>query len=122
MTKSLNTKRWIFTIVHILLNIAPLAVYTILAFVESTAVHQKLALSSTLVVILIMSLISWVNQITFRSKTWVLILGLYMCLQNILTPLIVIGCCQILDEIVVCPLKNYYKEKYKINKEIDKRL
>lgn len=121
MTKRYRTLFWIFTIVSILLNIGPTAAYVITGLIQSTAVTEKVTLSMTLLIVLIMSIISWVNKTTMRSKIWVLIIGLYFCLDNIITPLLIIGITQIIDEWIISPLVNNFKLKLTINKELDKR-
>lgn len=122
MTKKLKTKYLISALLSILLNICPLIVFTIIAFVTNTAIVHKVTLSMTLLLVLIFTLITLVNKTVFRSKLWILLIGLWLCLDNILTPLIVFASCQVVDELIVTPIKNHYKDRYKINKEIDKRL
>ena len=122
MTKNYRIKYWIFLITSILLNVCPLAVYSIKALVEGQLVYQKVALTMTVFVVLIMTVISIINKITLRSRLWLLLIGVYLCIGEILTPLIIIAVCQTVDEIIVHPLKNNYKNKLTISKEIDKRI
>lgn len=121
MTK--KTKLWavLTTIFSILLNIAPIAVYVIIALVNCNLVYQKVALTMTVFVVLIMSIICLVNKATMKSRLWVVLIGLYICLDYILTPLIIIAVCQVLDELIVAPVARHYRQRYKINKEIDLR-
>ena len=122
MTKKLKRKYIIATILSFLLNVCPLLVFTIVAFISGTAIIHKVTLSMTLLIVLIFTAITFFNKTVFRSKLWILLIGLWLCLDNILTPLIVFAACQVIDELIVTPLKNYYKNKYRINKEIDTRL
>lgn len=122
MTKKLKAKYITAALISILLNICPLLVFTIIAFISGTAIVHKVTLSMTLLLVLIFTLITLVNKTVFRSKLWILLIGLWLCLDNILTPLIVFASCQIIDELIVTPIKNHYRDRYKINKEIDKRL
>ena len=122
MTKKLKRKYIIATILSFLLNVCPLLVFTIIAFISGTAIVHKVTLSMTLLIVLIFTAITFFNKTVFRSKLWILLIGLWLCLDNILTPLIVFAACQVIDELIVTPLKNYYKNKYRINKEIDTRL
>jgi hypothetical protein len=39
-----------------------------------------------------------------------------------MTPLIIIAVCQVIDELIVCPVKNSLSNKLTISKELDKRL
>ena len=122
MTKKLKRKYIIATILSFLLNVCPLLVFTIIAFISGTAIVHKVTLSMTLLIVLIFTAVTFINKTVFRSKLWILLIGLWLCLDNILTPLIVFAACQVIDELIVTPLKNYYKNRYRINKEIDTRL
>lgn len=122
MTKTYRFKYWMLFAFSLLLNICPLAVYTIQALLQGQLVYQKVALTMTVFVVLIMTVISIINKITLKSRLWIILIGLYLCLGEILTPLIIIAVCQIADEVIVHPLKGHYKNKLTISKEIDKRL
>lgn len=122
MTKKLKRKYIIATILSFLLNVCPLLVFTIIAFISGTAIVHKVTLSMTLLIVLIFTAVTFINKTVFRSKLWILLIGLWLCLDNILTPLIVFASCQVIDELIVTPIKNHYKNRYKINKEIDTRL
>lgn len=121
MTKKLKTKYIIATILSFLLNVCPLLVFTIIAFISGTAIVHKVTLSMTLLIVFIFTAITFFNKTVFRSKLWILLIGLWLCLDNILTPLIVFATCQVIDELIVTPTKNHYKNRYRINKEIDTR-
>ena len=122
MTKKLKRKYIAATILSFLLNVCPLLVFTIIAFISGTAIVHKVTLSMTLLIVLIFTAVTFINKTVFRSKLWILLIGLWLCLDNILTPLIVFAACQVIDELIVTPLKNYYKNRYRINKEMDTRL
>ena len=110
-----------FAILSVLLNVGPLMGYGIKAACEADLVTQKVALVTTVFVVLILSAIAWLNKTTMRSRVWVILLGLYFCLDYMLTPLIIIACTQILDEWFINPAAKSFKNKLIINKEMDKR-
>lgn len=122
-TRTRNFRRTyiIFGIISLLLNICPLAVYTIKAACESNLVREKVTLTMTVFIVLILTIVSLINKVTLRSRLWIVLLGIYVCLDNILTPLILIACCQVLDELIIRPLVKSSKNKLVINKQIDKR-
>lgn len=122
MTKTYRAWFWVLLAVSVILNVGPLATYTIIAFVSATAVTQKVTLTMFLLVVLILSVISWVNKITLRSRLWILLVGIYIALDYILLPVIIIACCQVVDEVIVCPFKNMCARRLEINKMMDKRL
>lgn len=112
---------WLFFAASLLLNVAPLAVYTVGALCSATLVYEKVALCMTVFVVLIMTVVAMINKVTLKSRLWIILIGIYICLGEILTPLIIIACCQITDEIIIHPLKASFRNKYTINKELDLR-
>ena len=122
MTQKYRKFFWLFVILSFVLNIAPLAYYGITAFIGTELVIEKVTLSATVFAVVIMSIVAWSNKIVLRSRIWILMIGLYICLDNIIVPLAVIAICQCADELIVCPLKKLFGRKLLINKEIDKRL
>lgn len=122
MTKRYRIIAFLLLITTILLNVGPLAVYSIIGLIEANLVVEKVALSCTIFVVLILSAVAWVNKTTMRSRVWVIILGLYFCLDYFIVPLLIIAITQVLDEWIVSPARKHYKNKYIINKEFDKRM
>lgn len=122
MTKKYRTLYWLFFMLSIFCNIGPLAYYTIDAAINSDLTYEKLALSVTVLIVLIMSLVCLINKVVLRSRLWIMLIGLYICLDFMLTPLMVIAACQVADEILITPLKNNFREKLIINKQFDKRM
>lgn len=122
MTKKYRLLTWIFGIFTFLCNVGPLAVYAIQGLCTADLIVEKVSLTCTIFVVVLLSVIAWVNKTTMRSRVWVVMLGLYFSLDHFITPLIIIAVTQILDEWIINPLYKYFKNKYRINKEIDKRL
>lgn len=122
MTQKYRFLYWLFFTLSLFCNIGPLAYYTVSAAVNSDLTYEKLALSVTVLIVLIMSIVCLINKVVLRSRIWILLIGLYVCLDFMLTPLMVIAVCQILDEILLTPLKNNFREKLVINKQFDKRM
>ena len=81
----------------------------------------KEALGITIVVSAIFFFANLILKYHIRSTVWILLIGIYIALKDITTLLIIISVCTVLDEFLVTPLYKHYKERYKINKEIDKR-
>lgn len=112
----------IFLIFSTLLTLAPVTVYTIKALIESNLIHEKVSLVLTVFISLILTCVTIVNKQAMRSRLWIMLIGLYICLDYIMGPLIIIAVCQVVDELIVCPAKKGFKEKYCINKQIDRRV
>lgn len=113
---------WIAAFLSLLLNVGPLVVYSVGALCSAELITEKVALCMTVFVVLIMTVISMVNKVAMKSRLWIVLIGIYICLGDILTPLIVIASCQIADELIVAPLKGRFRNKYTINKELDLRI
>lgn len=121
MTKKYHRIWLVFAILSLLLNVGPLAAYSIIALAGASLVIEKVTLSMTVLVVLIMTAIAFLNKTTMKSRVFVIIIGLYLCLDHFITPLLVISACQIVDEWIASPISKHYKNKFNINKEIDKR-
>ena len=122
MTEKYKRLALLWTCLSVLLLVGPFTYYTITALVGAALVSQKVALCSTLLIVGIMTVIAAANKTVMRSRLWILLIGLYVCLNNILTPLLIIAVCQVLDELVVAPLAKHYRNKLTISKTLDERL
>ena len=126
MRKTRTTKRdqllWlIFSFLSIIAFIGPACFFITEAFITTAIVTEKIVLMTSVIVVLIMTLIVFVNKVAMRSRIWILLIAMYICLDNFIFPLFLIGGCQIVDEIILTPLKKHFKNLYTINKEIDRR-
>lgn len=121
-TKKFSKLSTLFMVLSVLFNVAPLSYYVIDALINSTLVVDKVKLCCTVMIVIILSAIAWINKTSMKSRVWVIMIGLWFCLDNFLAPLLIIGITQILDEWIASPLYKHYKQKYIINKEIDKRI
>lgn len=113
---------WSLFVTAILLQLGPFVTYGVIGYIQSDLVTEKIGLSLTVMIVLILTIVAFVNKVALRSRLWILLLGLYFTLDYILTPLIIVACCQIVDELIVTPLKKHFKTKLTISKEIDKRV
>ena len=109
-----------FKILSWSVTILPLVVYFVIAFSKAEIVH-KLAIGSMLTIVLILTVINIIGKLQLRSPLFLLLIGIYVGLGQILTPLVITTCGVVLDEFILTPLYKKYKQLYIINKEIDKR-
>lgn len=122
MTKKYRSTYLALVIISVILNLFPVAFYVAKAFIESSATYQKVALSSTIFISLILTCVSLLTKVNIRSVIWILFIGLYVCLDSIINMIMFIAIFQVTDELVITPLKKMVKNKWIINKELDKRL
>lgn len=121
MTKKYRSTYIALVILSVILNLFPIAFYVVKAFIESSATYQKVALSSTIFISLILTCISLLTKVNIRSVIWILFVGLYICLDSIINMIMFIAIFQVTDELIISPLKKMVKNKWIINKELDKR-
>lgn len=119
-TKTQKNKYIIFKVLSIILTVLPLVIFLVIAFVNGEP-HQKLTLGCMTTLAAILTGMNIMFKYEFRSSIWLLLLGIYVCLDNITPLLIVLAVCTIVDEMIITPLYKKYKGLYTINKEIDKR-
>ena len=125
MSKSDITKKYqhlaiLFHSLSLLVLVAPLAYYTIAGFVNGE-VTEKLTIGMTFIIACILLVVNVIFKYHIRSTIWILVLGIYFCIDNILPLLMMVAIGTILDEFILSPLHKLYSNKATINKEIDKR-
>lgn len=120
-TKKYQKYYWLLLATSWLLTLGPLLGYGFYAFIVAEPV-QKIAMGSMFFAAVALTGISIVCKLHLRSTLFILLLGVYIALREITILLVIVAVCTILDELIVTPLKNKYKSKLNINKEIDKRI
>lgn len=127
-TKKLKTKVGWLTALSIVLLFGPLAFYLGLAAYDMAVAGTTVAtvakvsiFSSSVIIFGILTLIAAVRKSVFKSSIWVLMVAIYLILDNVMWAVLIIGSCQIVDELIVSPLRAHFKQQLTINKEIDKR-
>ena len=100
---------------------SPLVYYAVLAFINGETT-EKFTLGLCFVMAAIFLAINVIFKYHIRSTIWVVVLGIYFCLDDIQVLLIMVAVGTILDEFILTPLHKSYKQKAGINREIDKRI
>lgn len=124
ITKHYRRLKNIFLIVLIILSMAPLGVAFGLAISEGEiAMKTKLTIGVVFACVLMLTVINWVTRWHWRTPWWILIFViLFICKSKTLNiSLIVMGSCTMADEIIFTPLYRHFKDKFKFNKNYDKR-
>lgn len=120
-TKSYRFWAGLMGFLSFLCLVGPFAYYGIEALIGGALVYEKVALVGSVFVVLIMTIVAAINKIALKSSIWILLFGVFLCLDNFLVPLVVIGITQVADELVFTPLHKHFAAKASINAEIDKR-
>ena len=104
-------------------SLCPILIYVLKAFIDEDVQEvNKYTLGLMCSLALIVTLINIVAKLHLRCIPWILLLGIYVCLKDITTLLIIMAVTTIIDELILVPLHKSFRSKYTINKEIDKRL
>lgn len=119
-TIRLRRSKIILGIISLLLCYAPLLVALITGFSYSDNERGKVTLSICCIVALLLTLINIISKYSVRSTMWVLLLGAYAVIEDVMPYLIAIAICTIIDEFIITPLYKSVKNRYIINREIDK--
>ena len=120
MTKKYKTKLNICRLLSFTITVLPVIIYVIKGFMDGS-IGEKVSLGICVILALMFMLINVMFKYHIRSTLWVLLIGIYVCIDNIIPLLIIMATTTIIDEFVLVPLINKYKNKYIINKEIDLR-
>lgn len=122
MTKKYKKRAKILSILSFIVLFVPLIVYVVMAFASGDiTVSKKVVLGFSLIFALVLTVINALTKFRIRSTIWIVLLGIYYCLNNILPLLLMIAVGTITDEFILSPLQKKYKRLYEINNEIDKR-
>lgn len=119
-TKNLRWKVRVLIIIDLILTYAPFLYFGIKAFATANNV-QRLGVSATLLMSVFLCALQLINKKRWRSIPWVLLLGFSFVLNKLHWVILLIAICILMDEIVIIPLLHNLKNKYVINKEIDRR-
>lgn len=122
ITKKRKRKYNIALTVHILLLFAPVFIYLSAAFVSIETATEGFTCTSLTLVALILSLIAATRHRFSRSGLWIILVAVYISLDYILQPLVVIALCQTVDELICEPILHRLKEKYHNGKDVEEYL
>ena len=104
-------------------SLCPILIYVLKAFIDKDVQEvNKYTLGIMCSVALVITLMNIVAKLHLRCIPWILLLGIYVCLKDITALLVIMAITTIIDELILVPLHKSFKNKYTINKEIDKRL
>lgn len=121
-TKICRTKLWLYRILDVLCLCTPLLVYICVALGQEGLAVQKVALVGCLTIALILTVINVIAQKRLRCPIWIIIIGLYIVVQKLLLPLIIIlAVTSVLDDLCFTPLIEYYRTKLIASKVDDDR-
>lgn len=118
--KSLKNKLNLTKFLSFICTIVPLLVYVIVGFANNE-IHtgSKVFLGFTLISALILTLTNILMKYHLRSPLFIILLGIYVALDNILALMIIISVGIIIDEFILQPIIKNLKVKVSVRKELE---
>ena len=105
---------------HVGLPIIASVVLLIVGWITGDPVH-KLSLSACIIAAIIFAAINLIRKVRLTCIPFLVILGVYMCLGNILVIIFSFAIYTILDDFIFAPQFDKMKTSYIANKQMDKR-
>ena len=122
-TKRARIKLWVYRLIDWTLLFVPLFVYIGIALGDGgITTPAKVGVVGTVAIALIITIFNILGKKSLRSPIWIIFIGLYVALDKILMPLIVMtAIATVLDEFVLEPLIERAKIMLVSNQAMDKR-
>lgn len=121
-TKKTRSILWILRSIDLAILVLPLLVYVIIALIGGGAVKEKVAVVGTVLIALILVAFNIITKKHLRSPLWIVIIGLYIAVNNLLPLIGMIAVSTIIDEFALSPLIEKYKVRLESHKAIDQRI
>lgn len=124
-TKSCYRKKHLFQFIHFLILFGPFLYFIPYAYIIGETA-DKIILSFSVVVCLILTFISFIIDVSHRSSLhksifWLALIGILFCLNEIRVFIYIMAFCAIIDELIITRMIEYYRAAGIANKQIDKR-
>lgn len=120
ITKGYKKKWLICYVLSILCTFGPVIGFGIYALAVSDTT-TRLALTMMSILSMGIAIMNVLFKYSFRTAVYLMILALSLALKEMTATLVIVTVCTGLDEFVFEPLTKSFKNKYTINKEIDRR-
>lgn len=119
-TKHYKKLRNFFWFLSFLATVLPLLIYIIIGF-NNGSIRQVYTLGICLTTCIIFTAINLIFRHHIKCTIYILLIGLYVSVGNLVPLFITMGICTALEEFIFTPIYKSCGNKYTINKEIDKR-
>ena len=120
ITKGYKSKWLICQALSLICTFGPVIGFGIYALAVSDTT-TRVALSFLSLASILIAVVNILFKYSFRTAVYLMLLALSVALDEMTVVLIIVMACTGLDEFVFDPLAKSFKNKYIINKEIDRR-
>lgn len=123
-TKTCRLKMWLFRALDWLFLFFPISFYAVYSLsMESVGTWGKVAVIGCVACAAVLAIFNVIAHKRLRCPIWLVLIGLYCAVKDILLPLIIVmAVATVLDDLVFTPLIEHYRTKLIANKAIDERL
>lgn len=118
-TINLKRKARLYGFLSNVLTLMPVAIYFVVAF-ASGSVAQKTSLGFMFTAALFITVLNFAKKLQLRSALWIMILGIYTVIRNLIPLLLLTAILTILDEFIFAPKYKKYSRLAETNVEIDR--
>lgn len=122
-TRQARRLLWLYRILDWIILFAPLIIYICIAFSNDGVTKiGKIGLVGSVMIALILTLANVLAQKRLRCPIWIILLGLFVAIRDMLLPLVIIlAITSVIDDLLLTPIISYYRTKLIANKAIDDR-
>lgn len=123
-TKKVRRRLWLVRALDWSFVTLPVVGYVLFGlFSHDVETMKKVVLISMCILAGVISVTNVFMRQRLRCVVWILIIGLYVAVKELLLPLIIVmACTAVTDDIVFSPLISYYQSKLAASKTIDQRM
>lgn len=122
-TKNCLRKMWLYRVIDWILIIGPIFTYVCIGLADGAIkTWAKAVMLGCVAAAFIVIILNTILQKRLRCPMWLVLIGLVTAIRDYLLPLIIIlAVVTILDDLVLTPLIESYRDKYRASKVIDER-
>ena len=122
-TKTVRMKMWLYRIIDWLVLFTPVAVYVVIALADGgVTTTGKVSVVGTVMIAGILAIVNVIAQKRLRCPIWIILIGLFIAIKELLLPLIIIlAVVTVLDDVILTPLIQHYHDKLVASKVYDER-
>ncbi len=122
ITKTRRTKYRIANLAHLLLQLGPIIYFLILGLCSIETAAGGATFTFLTIISIGLSVAAAVKGKMSRSSLWLALIAMYVVLDYIMVPLVIIASCQVVDELAARPIRNRLHRKYEHGRDTDEYL
>ena len=118
-TKKRRTDYRTITAFHLLFQLGPILFYFCLALANVSTAASGVSFTFLSLISLGLAVAGAIRGRMCRSSLWIMLIAFYIVLDSVIGPLVLIAACQVIDELIVRPIRARLREKYHNGKDVE---